>query len=541
MATPYVPIYGIGIKWNVQRKMSVIRNVFGGCVSDRSNESLRQQKLRFGATLDIFLKDGYLPLPLVEILVYIAKEGVMTVDLFRRPGNPRDTRRIVKRLTEGKPVIYANYNFHTLASVVKKFLLKIPGGVFGPEGEEILLQIQSLNHKIDQCQVVSEFVDTLPLAHQQLLSLLFGTWFRIVSHSEYNNMSAEALSRSIAGSMFHTCSDDPAKVERASRIMQLLIDNFGISTMFGEQNISFFTEVTHTGIHIREKFRYEYKYPPEEILPRDESLHWFVLLLQDEANKHGFDVTQDAITEEDFYEKTSADIHVDREVSESPERMSLCDEDVSMQVPPPLPKVPMSLPMDTQLVINVTTASAPEVSMLPSPEVAKRPKSLEDNLNEVRTLHQTKSLSRFNSVKRKQLERLRQRSDWFLGPNQPTNGQQLIVACDILNRQRSFRDHINGNSVTKSSSEGAVIDVIGSDADSVFEDTSRSESPASEPVRSHSLRGKRNIVNSDTFTELAIPDDFPDEISQREITDEDLTELDIRYFVVEHKYGGHDS
>ena len=51
--------------------------------------------------------------------MYIAQEGVGTADVFRRPGNPNDTRRIVKRLTEGKQVIYANYSFYTLASVVK--------------------------------------------------------------------------------------------------------------------------------------------------------------------------------------------------------------------------------------------------------------------------------------------------------------------------------------------------------------------------------------------------------------------------------------
>ena len=54
-----------------------------------------------------------------DILVYIAKEGVATADVFRRPGNPNDTRRIVKRLSEGKQVIYSNYSFYTLASVVK--------------------------------------------------------------------------------------------------------------------------------------------------------------------------------------------------------------------------------------------------------------------------------------------------------------------------------------------------------------------------------------------------------------------------------------
>ena len=54
-----------------------------------------------------------------ELLVYVAKEGVNTVDIFRRPGNPSDIRRVVKRLSEGKPVIFSNYSFYTLASVIK--------------------------------------------------------------------------------------------------------------------------------------------------------------------------------------------------------------------------------------------------------------------------------------------------------------------------------------------------------------------------------------------------------------------------------------
>ena len=54
-----------------------------------------------------------------ELLVYVAREGLNTRDIFRRPGNPTDTRRVVKRLSEGKPVIFSNYSFYTLASVVK--------------------------------------------------------------------------------------------------------------------------------------------------------------------------------------------------------------------------------------------------------------------------------------------------------------------------------------------------------------------------------------------------------------------------------------
>ena len=120
------------------------------------------------------------------------------------------------------------------------------------------------------------FIQSLTVAHQQLLALLFGTWFRIMSYSEINFMSVEALSRSVAGSMFHTCAEDPAKVEKASRILQLLIDNFGVAAMFGRENIQFFAEATHTGIHIRELIRYQYQYPSDDTIPRELWMPLFV-------------------------------------------------------------------------------------------------------------------------------------------------------------------------------------------------------------------------------------------------------------------------
>ncbi|GFR59839.1 rho GTPase-activating protein 20 [Elysia marginata] len=511
----------------------MFRNVFSGCVSDRSSQTevLRSQKLKFGASLSSALKHGYLPGPLVDILVYIAQEGVGTADVFRRPGNPNDTRRIVKRLTEGKQVIYANYSFYTLASVVKKFLLKIPGGIFTPEGEEQLLNVLTIDDKMRQIDAVHNFMETLAPAHQHLVALLFGTWFRIVTYQEENcmNMSVEALSRSVAGSMFHTCAEDPAKVEKASRIMQFLIDNFGVERMFGQENIRFFAETAHTGIHIRELYRYSYCQEPQ-LIPTVRPDVIEVTRLEGEEIDDG--------------------LGRDREFSESPQpspSMMRCsdisadadDQDVS------------------QLMINMSTISAPEVSLVPSPDVSKRPKSLEDNLNEVRSHYQSRCLSRFNSVKRKQLERLRQRSDWFLSPTERErnnsrkgrgeaglsrfsgarqSGQQCGAGgngcgsgesgnrcsnntntSNNNNKTTRSNNHHNNNSgskvlqqknsgnsvVTKASSEGTVLEVF-SDGDSVFTDnTSRSESPASEPVWTHAMKvHSRDIIHSDTIAEL---------------------------------------
>ena len=44
----------------------------------------------------------------------------------------------------------------------------------------------------------------------------------------------------------------------------MLIDDFGVADMFGRKNIQYFADVTQTGIRVREKYRYEYHYPPED-------------------------------------------------------------------------------------------------------------------------------------------------------------------------------------------------------------------------------------------------------------------------------------
>ena len=76
-------------------------------------------------------------------------------------------------------------------------------------------------------------------------------------------MSSEAVAKSVAGSLFHTCSDDPNKIEKAVRILQILIDDYGTANMFGRANLKYFAEVTRTGISVKEKYRYDFRYPEE--------------------------------------------------------------------------------------------------------------------------------------------------------------------------------------------------------------------------------------------------------------------------------------
>ena len=85
-------------------------------------------------------------------------------------------------------------------------------------------------------------------------------------------MSSESVAKSVAGSLFHTCADDPDKVNLAVEVLRILIDNFGVATMFGRSNIEYFTCTTCTGIDVREKYKYEFVYQPGDSIPSCESL-----------------------------------------------------------------------------------------------------------------------------------------------------------------------------------------------------------------------------------------------------------------------------
>jgi len=69
-------------------------------------------------------------------------------------------------------------------------------------------------------------------------------------------MTSEALAKSVAGSVFHTCATEPAMVGNAVQLIRVIIDNFGQPAMLGHYNIQYFTEHTSTTIKVREKYKY---------------------------------------------------------------------------------------------------------------------------------------------------------------------------------------------------------------------------------------------------------------------------------------------
>ena len=78
------------------------------------------------------------------MLLKLNKEGPFKKDVFRAPGHQGNMRKLVHFLQNGRLVNIHSFSVNTIASVLKKFLRKIPGGVFGPENEAELFEIIKL-------------------------------------------------------------------------------------------------------------------------------------------------------------------------------------------------------------------------------------------------------------------------------------------------------------------------------------------------------------------------------------------------------------
>lgn len=69
------------------------------------------------------------------------REGPFKKDVFRAPGNQASVKELINFLQTGTILNIEHYSVYTVASVLKKFLSKIPGSIFGEEIEKELLRI----------------------------------------------------------------------------------------------------------------------------------------------------------------------------------------------------------------------------------------------------------------------------------------------------------------------------------------------------------------------------------------------------------------
>ncbi|CAH8872459.1 unnamed protein product [Trichobilharzia szidati] len=470
------------------------------CVSRRHGLSRRVTKVLFNVKISESFKSPNVPSQIRDLLVYIAREGVAVTDLFRRPGNPQDMKKIIADLEAGRPIKWTDYNFYTLANIAKRYLLHIEGGVLGPQSEEKLLSTLDIQDDQARIEAMHSVIVSQPKPVQQLLALLFGIWFRMIYHTEVNAMSVEAVAKSVAGSVFPSCTTTPRKVERASKVMEYLITGFASADLFSRELIEYFTLETKTSISRVEKFKYEFRFPKD--VPREKSVRLFVRMLLEEGRKHGFHLINDAVSKEVFEQATwynaSAPVvsncdeksRTDQVTSQSEDRLSaentspnvsrvqnisssqseryitkdgtVLYAESSSTLTPTLPRRENKLYQHDSNGFDLLTAPIQQTSekrtCVTTTPIAESKHAPIGNLNARRTYdfanpiaktenfdhhlprysHLSNTVDRcggydsqikasalqtptsqtvcFNSVKRRQLERLQKRSDWFLSP-----------------------------------------------------------------------------------------------------------------------------
>ncbi|EFX89891.1 hypothetical protein DAPPUDRAFT_219940 [Daphnia pulex] len=282
----------------MQRRAAHLGSAVASCAHAPAPYPCRMEKVKFGVPFDQICKPD-IPGPLLVLILKLNKEGPNKRDVFRAPGHQANMKKLIHFLQTGRLVNIANFSVHTISSVVKKFLRKLPDGVFGVEAEKQLFDVllssgESPDLKFKQ-EEVRRIISELPRCTQQLLVLLFGT-FRAVSLSSSSasvvpssGMSSEALGVSVAPSFFHTCvgagrqatMDDVIRFKAATKIMKFLIDHFGTCNLFGTENYRYYSRITGRCLKIDDAWIMDFGRPPNALpLPGPISLEAEMTWLQ---------------------------------------------------------------------------------------------------------------------------------------------------------------------------------------------------------------------------------------------------------------------
>ncbi|XP_069999331.1 unconventional myosin-IXb isoform X11 [Penaeus vannamei] len=369
----------------MQRRAATLGNVVTACGHPTVPYPRRLEKVKFGVSLEQVCKND-IPGPLLVLILKLNKEGPTKKDVFRAPGHQGSMKKLIHFLQNGRLVNIDNFSVYTIASVLKKFLRKLPEGIFGREGEQELFSIIQLSDTEQQRDHIHRLITSMPVVTQHLLVLLFGT-FRVIAMNAtraQTGMTSEALGVSVAPSFFQSCvadgktarMEDVMRFKVATQIMKFLIDNFGVSNLFGRANYEYYARITGRILKVEEDWIFAFRYPPDSLVPRQRSIEAEKTWLQYESERWGLKFNLEAMAGQEESQSTPALIHIPESTSGLPLGNG---EDLS----------------------SGSSHSALHMTL--------------DELRQVnRYAESTKSLSYLPQVHERQTERMRTRSEWFL-------------------------------------------------------------------------------------------------------------------------------
>ncbi|XP_049288915.1 uncharacterized protein LOC125766880 isoform X2 [Anopheles funestus] len=407
----------------MHRRAATFGSVVTSCGHPGTPYPNRLEKVKFGVPLEDVCKND-IPGPLLVLILKLNKEAPCRKDVFRAPGNQGAMKKLIHFLQQGRLVNVDNYSVYTIASVLKKFLRKIPGGVFGREGEAELFQIVDLDDEVQQQEKIHRLLMSLPGHTQRLLVLLFGTFRVIASNSERaeTGMTSEALGVSVAPSFFQSCvSDgktarmkDVLRFKVATKIMKQMIEQFTACDLFGRVNYEYYARVTGRVLRVQDEWICSFRYPPP---PRGKTAqqHYALKLaletektwLQCECERWGL------IAQEESHSTPALLTTGGPNVGNSAVSLGIIPEHSLLES-----CARLSVSLEGPGIFNVQKSSCSSSSHSSSSNTrsGSQHHMTMDELRAVnRYAESTKSLSYLPQVHERQAARMRTRSEWFLG------------------------------------------------------------------------------------------------------------------------------
>ncbi|XP_044747981.1 uncharacterized protein LOC123309128 isoform X2 [Coccinella septempunctata] len=397
----------------MHRRAATFSNVVTSCGHPSGPYPRRLEKVKFGVPLEEVCKND-IPGPLLVLILKLNKEAPYRKDVFRAPGNQGVMKKLIHFLQTGRLVNIDNFSVYTIASVLKKFLRKIPGGVFGRELENRLFEAIEMEDLQRQRDEIHRILTSLPVYTQHILVLLFGTFRVIASNSEKHctGMTSEALGVSVAPSFFHSCvhdgrvakMEDVMKFKIASKIVKHLIEEFATSDLFGRENYEFYARVTGRVLRVQGQWICSFQYPPvnvkdpvfpNEFIALEPYLIGHAGVEECQSTPALLEVTQPQVS------SSSLGIITEHSLLESCTRLSISLEQNGL----------------FQAGNNTSHSSSGSHSSRTS-QNHSGPKMTLDELKEVnKYAESTKSLTYLPQVHERQTERMKTRSQWFLAPS----------------------------------------------------------------------------------------------------------------------------
>nr|XP_012638747.1 rho GTPase-activating protein 20-like [Microcebus murinus] len=221
------------------------------CDLDHCNEEGAQiehplESKLFGVSLKTICKNGNLPKPIMDILLFLNEKGPLKEGIFFVPADMEYCQQLKEKLNCGVPVQLYWENAFVLASILMDFLKEIPGSILSSDLYDEWVGVMDNGEDKDKINKIQRLLEKLPRANVVLLNYLFALLYNIEKNSASNQMDSSNLAACVAPAILWpapSCGPEPEN-ELVMLLFQFMLEK--CETVFGEEIKSLYGEFSGT-------------------------------------------------------------------------------------------------------------------------------------------------------------------------------------------------------------------------------------------------------------------------------------------------------